>query len=70
LKVFLVGPKGSAPYVQVAARLGVTEGALKMVVYRMRRRYAEIFREVVAQTVEAPPLVEDEIRHVFAVLAG
>ncbi len=70
LKVFLVGPKGSAPYAQVATRLGVSEGALKLVVYRMRQRYAEIFRDEVAQTVEHPPEVEDEIRHVFAVLAG
>ena len=70
LKVFLVGPKGSAPYAQVAARLGVSDGALKLVVYRMRRRYAELFREEVAQTVGAPSEVEDEIRQVFAVLTG
>ena len=70
LKVFLVGPKGAAPYAQVAARLGVSEGALKLVVYRMRRRYADIFRDEIAQTVGDPDEVPDEIRHVFAVLAG
>ena len=70
LKVFLVGPKGAAPYVEAAARLGVSEGSLKMVVYRMRRRYAQLFREEIAQTVEDPSAIEDEIRHVLAVLAG
>lgn len=70
LKVFLVGEKGSAPFAEVAARLGVGEGALKLVVYRMRRRYASIFREEIARTVGEPAEVEEEIRHVFAVLAG
>ena len=70
LKVFLVGGRGAAPFAQVAARLGVGEGALKLVVYRMRQRYAQIFREEIAQTVEDAAEVEDEIRHVFAVLAG
>jgi RNA polymerase sigma-70 factor (ECF subfamily) len=70
LKVFLVGARGAAPLAETAARLGVGEGALKLVVYRMRQRYAQIFREEVAQTVEDPDEVEDEIRHVFAVLAA
>src|SRR5438876_1150903 len=34
LKVFLVGAKGSAPYAEVAARLAVSEGALKLAVHR------------------------------------
>lgn len=70
MKVFLVGGRGAAPFAQVAARLGVGEGALKLVVYRMRQRYAQIFREEIAQTVEDAAEVEDEIRHIFAVLAG
>ena len=69
LKVFLVGEKGSAPYAEVAPRLRVGEGALKLVVLRMRRRYAQIFRDEIAQTVADPAEVEDEIRHTFSVLA-
>lgn len=68
LKAFLIGPKGSAPYAEVAARCGVSEGALKLVVHRMRRRYADLFRDEIAQTVESPADVPEEIRHVFAVL--
>jgi RNA polymerase sigma-70 factor (ECF subfamily) len=70
LKIFLLGPRGAAPLAEFAARLGVGEGSLKLVVYRLRQRYAQIFRDEVAQTVEDPLEVEHEIRHVFAVLAG
>ena len=70
LKTFLVGARGSEPFAQVAARLGVGEGSLRLVIYRMRQRYAQIFRDEIAQTVGDPADLEDEIRHVFAVLAG
>ena len=70
LKTFLVGARGSEPFAQVAARLGVGEGSLRLVVYRMRQRYAQIFCDEIAQTVGDPADLEDEIRHVFAVLAG
>lgn len=70
LKVFLIESRGAAAFVDVAARLAVTQAALKSVVHRMRRRYAELFREEVAQTVASPTEVEDEIRHMFAVLSG
>jgi RNA polymerase sigma factor (sigma-70 family) len=70
LKVFLIEAKGTAAFADVAARLGVTGAALKSVVHRMRRRYAELFRDEVAQTVASPAEIEDEIRHMFAVLSG
>jgi RNA polymerase sigma-70 factor (ECF subfamily) len=70
LKAFLIEPKGSAAFADVATRLGVTESALKSVVHRMRRRYAELFRDEVMQTVESPADVQDEIRHLFATLAA
>ena len=70
LKVFLVEARGAAAFAEVAARMGVTEAALKSVVHRMRRRYAELFRDEVAHTVENPAEVEEEIRHMFAVLSG
>src|SRR5262249_21108689 len=54
LKTFLIEAKGEAPFADVAARLGVTQSALKSVVHRMRRRYAEIFRDEVAQTLTDP----------------
>ena len=70
LKTFLIEPKGAAAFADVSTRIGVTESALKSVVHRMRRRYAELFHDEVTRTVEKPADIEDEIRHMFAVLAG
>ena len=70
LQPYLVEDKGAAPFAQTAARLGVTEAALKAVVYRLRCRYGELFREEIAHTVERPEEVEEEIRHLLAVLRG
>lgn len=69
LKVFLLGEKGESPYAATAARLGVTEGSLKIVVHRMRRRYGQIFRDEIEQTVAESSEVDDEIRHVLAILS-
>ena len=69
LKVFLIEPKGAAAFADVASRLGVSEPALKSVVHRMRKRYAELFRDEVAQIVVNPADIEDEIRHMLTVLA-
>jgi len=68
LQPYLVEDKGAAPFAEAAARLGVTESALKAVVYRLRCRYGELFRDEIAQTVEKPEEVEEEIRHLLAVL--
>lgn len=70
LQPYLVEDKGAAPFAQAAARLGVTESALKAVVYRLRCRYGDLFREEIAHTVGRPEEVEEEIRHLLAVLSG
>lgn len=70
LKVFLIEASGSAPFADVATRLGVTESALKSIVHRMRRRYADLFRDEVAQTVESPADLEDEIGYMLTVLSS
>jgi RNA polymerase sigma-70 factor (ECF subfamily) len=70
LQSYLVDDKGTAPFAETARRLNVTESALKSVVYRLRCRYGEIFREEIAQTVERPEEVEDEIRQLLGALSG
>ena len=69
LQVYLTGETGQAPYSEVAARLGLTVDAVKKAVERLRRRYGEVLREEIAQTVAHPVEVEDEIRHLRRVLA-
>ena len=48
---YLWGEGSGASYAEVAARLGLTEGALKVTVHRLRQRYRELLREEVAHTV-------------------
>lgn len=69
LKPFLLDHKGSAPFAATALRLGVTEASLKWAVHKLRRRYGEIFREEISGTVSSPDEIDDEIRHLFSVLA-
>ena len=69
LRDFLLGDSGSRTYQQAAAALGMTEGAVKLAVHRLRQRYRELFHEEIAQTVADPSEVEDELRHVFAAVS-
>ena len=55
-------------YATLAARLGMTEGAVRVAVHRLRRRYGERLREEIAATVDEPAEVDDEIRDLFAAL--
>jgi RNA polymerase sigma-70 factor (ECF subfamily) len=68
LKGFMIGEHTGGTYAQAAARLGITEAAAKKAASRMRRRYRELLREEIAQTVSGPEEVEDEICNLFAAL--
>jgi len=67
---FLLGEKGGPTYAELATALGLTEGAIKMAVLRLRERYRALFRAEIAATVAEPAEIEDEIRHVMAVLGA
>ncbi len=69
-KGFLVGEPPEGSYAAVAARLEMTEGAAKMIVTRMRARYRYLLRGEIAQTVTTPAEVEEELRHLRALLSG
>lgn len=66
----LLGEKRSLTYAQAGERLGMTEGAVKVTVHRMHRRYRELVRAEIANTVAAPIEIEDELRHLFSVLSA
>src|SRR6185369_3006997 len=70
LKGSLLADETRLSYVELGAHLGLTEDAVKQAVHRMRRRYRELFREEIAQTVAGPVQVEDELKHIFSVLSG
>ncbi len=70
LKSSLLGDEGGPSYAELGTKLGLSEDAVKQAVRRMRRRYRELFREEIAQTVAGQGEVEDELKHIFAVLSG
>ncbi len=57
--------EGSGTYAKIAAKLTITEGAVKMSVLRMRRRFRCLLRAQIAQTVPDAREVEEELRHLF-----
>jgi len=70
LKEMLTGEQQSIPYAAVARRLASSEGAVKVAVHRLRRRYRELLRAEIADTVSGHEEIEEELRHLFAVLGG
>ena len=70
LKPCLVGDRQAQPYAALGAELGMSEGAVKVAVHRLRQRYRQLLREEIANTVATPEEVTEEMHHLFAVLAG
>jgi RNA polymerase sigma factor (sigma-70 family) len=68
LKVFLLG-QGDAPYAELAREMNTSEGALKVAIHRLRKRYRDLFRQEIADTVADPAEVESELRFLAAVLS-
>jgi RNA polymerase sigma-70 factor (ECF subfamily) len=69
LKVFLLG-QSDAPYAALARDMKTSEGALKVAIHRLRKRYRELFRQEIADTVADPAEIESELRFLAAVLTG
>jgi RNA polymerase sigma-70 factor (ECF subfamily) len=69
LEPCLVGDREHQPYAALAAKLGMTEAAVKMAVCRLRERYRECLRDEISHTVASPAEVEEELRHLFRVMA-
>ena len=68
LKQLLPDEPGSPSQAEIAAQLGMTENALRQAFYRFRQRYQSLLREEIAHTVATPGDIEDELRHLIAVL--
>src|SRR6266404_480317 len=68
LKQLLPDEPGSPSQAEIAARLGMTENAVRQAFYRFRQRYQSLLREEIAHTVATPGDIEDELRHLIAVL--
>jgi RNA polymerase sigma-70 factor (ECF subfamily) len=62
LKFYLMVGKNDVPYAEAAAALIMTEGAVRVAVHRLRRRYRELLRQEIEQTLADPAQVEEEMR--------
>jgi RNA polymerase sigma-70 factor (ECF subfamily) len=70
LKGCLTDTGSGLPYHEVARQLKVGESAVKVAVHRLRRRFGELLREEIAETVADPGGVDAEIRYLLAVLGS
>lgn len=68
LKRFLTLGKQETPYAAAAAELGLSEGALRVTVHRLRKRFRELFREEIGHTVASAEDVEEEFCHLLSAL--
>lgn len=70
VKGLLVGPEGEDPvYRPIAEALGVPVDGFKVTVFRLRQRFGKLIREEIAETVERPEDIEDEIDFLLAALS-
>jgi DNA-directed RNA polymerase specialized sigma24 family protein len=68
LQPFLAGKPADAAYDQAAANLGLSPAAIRQAAHRLRKRYRELLRAEVAETVAGEDEIEDEIRGLFEAL--
>lgn len=69
LKDVQPGEHGPQSYAEAGGALGLTEQAVKNAVHRFRRRYGELLRDEIAQTVDDPGEVEAEVQHLMQIFA-
>ena len=69
LKDFVTGEETDIPYREAGESLGMSEGAVRVAVHRLRRRFRDLLREEIEQTVADPAEVDDEIRFMLATIA-
>jgi RNA polymerase sigma factor (sigma-70 family) len=69
LKVCLTAERTAISYPEIAAALGTNEGAARVAVHRLRKRFREIFRDEIAHTVSSQSQIEEEVRYLIEVLA-
>ena len=66
LKTYLVGDQPQLSYAQSARALGMSEGATRVAVHRLRKRYRDLVRDEIMQTVSSPEEIEGELKHLWS----
>jgi len=66
----LTGDSAEVPYREIADRFGMSESNVKVSIHRMRRRYGDLVRSEIADTVDTEAAVDDEVRYLLTALSG
>lgn len=69
LKPCLLGESGERRYAEIAARLGTSDGAIRVAVHRLRKRYRDLMREEIAHTVAGEDDISSEIGYLLNALS-
>lgn len=69
LKPYLTGDQPQLSYSATARSLEISEGAVKVAVHRLRKKFRETIRDEIAQTVSSAAEVEDELRHLWSAVS-
>ncbi len=70
VKPFLLGGQDPTSFAEAAARMELSESGVRTVVHRMRKRFRELIRAQIAQTVSTPAQVDEEIHYLFEILSS
>jgi len=70
LEPALTGEVPEGAFAAWAGELGMSQGAVKVALHRLRRRFGDVLRSEIAHTVSSPEEIDDEIRHLFAAIAN
>lgn len=69
LKMFLMAGKSESAQAEVAKTLGMEEGAVRVAVHRLRKRYRALLRDEIANTLSDAAMVDEEMRALFGAFA-
>lgn len=69
LKPWLMGESPALSQADAARQLGVSEGAVKVIIHRLRKRFRDTVRAEIAQTLREPTMVDEELRHLIEALS-
>lgn len=69
LKPWLTGDAGELSQAEVASRLGMNEGAVKVAIHRLRRRFRDLVKAEISQTVSTEQDAREELRHLIEIVS-
>jgi DNA-directed RNA polymerase specialized sigma24 family protein len=70
LESILTEGRGAVPTATLAAHLGTSEGAVNVAIHRLKKRFRELLEEQIAETIDDPSELDDEIRSLFDALGS